>query len=208
MKNSVIGGIFRTNPLKIFPMINRPWHLLHVYVAGFFLLAGCSTVHKINHKDFVNEKTTDHSIVTGITNNETIITEKADTIVATKPDSANVDFYISDEDTLPAVKEVDGKSIHLIIRAKTVFKNGKPAGTSLTAIAIKKAEEVPINISKQTISHTTEEQTKHNDIIQQKKENKVDKEVTRKPGLKNLFWILLLLILIIIAYYLLKRQYL
>ena len=72
--------------LKTFPMIslNRP--LLRLYATGFFLLllTSCNSTHKLQQKSSQKMTATDKTETEKFKNSQTIITEKANTLIKIK----------------------------------------------------------------------------------------------------------------------------
>lgn len=208
-----------------FPMINQPWSLPRFLgVALFFLLTSCiscSTVHKIQQKTVDKENTADHSITTGTINSQTITTEKADTLIKIKADTAQIKLFISnvpsppgegvgdEADTAETNQSIESSDLKITIHSKPIYRNGKKTGTAITATAIKKADSLAVKIDKIIVSNIQAQTQTKKDITQQKQVSQVNKETQKKRfNLAGMLTVLgIIIIVLVILYYYLKKQY-
>lgn len=195
-------------------MINQSGYLPRLLGVGlfFFCLVSCSTIHKVQNKKVAKENTVDKSITTGSTYTQSITTEKADTLLKLKADTARIQVFLPvslQEDTTSTDQEIETDHVKISIHAKPVFINGKKTGTNITATAIKKADSVSVIIDKKTITNSYEQTQNKKDITQTKNEKEVATQTDKKrfniAGLLCTLGIVLLILILI--YHYLKKQY-
>lgn len=173
----------------------------------FILLVSCSSVHKLTAKKTDKENTVDKSVITETIKNQTITTERADTTIATKADTAQLKIYLPEDTTFDSAaidQHIQSGNIEITLHTKPVIKNGKKTGTTITATAIKRADSVQVKIEKTTISNTDAQTQTKNDIVEKKQTTQVNKEVTKKrPALASfvITWGILLLIILLVYRY-------
>jgi hypothetical protein len=232
------------NTQKIIPMINTPSgkfilslpkdRLSRLFGIGLFLLlfTSCSSIHKLANKKVAKDVTTDKSVTNSNTYTQSITTEKTDTLIKIKADTAHLNLFIPDIVPSPlgegvgdeaagtdeaqkkkqpaeVIQFLDGGNIQLSLKSTPVYTNGIQTGTQITATAIKKADSINVKIDKTTITNSHEQTQTKKDITQKKVEKQVQKDVTKKrfniAGMLCTFGIILL-ILLAVYYYLKKRN--
>jgi len=173
------------------------------------LFTSCSSTHKLTQKTSTKETSTDKSITTGTTYSQSITTEKVDSTIVLKADSARINMFVpADFDTASIDQEIESGNIKITIHAKPVIVNGKRTGTNITATAIKKEDSVTVKVDKKTITNVTAQTQTKNDITEVSKSKEINKDIkkSRFSFTGILLCLGILIILLIAAYYYFKHK--